>query len=145
MKSLQSESSEISTYFLINLGAMRKYPAYPVIVMLIICILTNGLSLSFRGEVFAHELDHIRQALPPDPATHLEQHRNNVSRDGADLDAATHLCLHSIGQYQPFFFNSFPLIPGQIAIEVLTVFISAIIPETIPDLPLRPPRSTSLS
>ena len=122
---------------------MRKYPAYPVILVLIVCILTNGLSLSFRGEVFAHELDHIRQVLSSNPATHLELHRNNVSRDGADLDAATHLCLHSAGQYQPFFFNSFPLILDQATTEVLTVFISAIIPETIPDLPLRPPRSIS--
>ncbi|MEK7302443.1 MAG: hypothetical protein AAB073_04770 [Pseudomonadota bacterium] len=124
---------------------MKKYPAYSVIFMLIVSILTNGLSLSFKGEVFAHELDHIRQALSADPATHLEMHRNNASWDGVDLDAATHLCLHSAGQYQPFFFNSLPLIPDQIATEVLTVFISAIIPETIPDLPLRPPRSISLS
>ena len=124
---------------------MRKYSACPVIFMLIVSILTNGLSLSFRGEVFAHELDHIRQILPPDPATHLESHRNNVSREGADLDAATHLCLHSAGQYQPFYFNSFPLMSNQAAAEVLTVFISAMIPETIPDLPLRPPRSLLLS
>jgi len=122
---------------------MKKYPAYSVIFMLIVSILTNGLSLSFKGEVFTHELDHIRQALSADPATHLEMHRNNASWDGVDLDAATHLCLHSAGQYQPFFFNSLPLIPDQIATEVLTVFISAIIPETIPDLPLRPPRSIS--
>ncbi len=124
---------------------MRNYSTYPVILMLIISILTNGLSLSFRGEVFAHELDHIRQVLSSDPATHLELHRNNVSWEGVDLDAATHLCLHSAGQYQPFFFNSFPLIPDQIVTEVLTVFISAIIPETIPELPLRPPRNISLS
>ena len=87
---------------------MRRYPIYPIIFMLIISILANGLSLSFRGEVFAHELDHAHQALSLDPATHLESHRTNVSKDGADLDATTHLCLHSTGQYQPFFFNSFP-------------------------------------
>ena len=124
---------------------MRKYSTYPVILMLIVSILVNGLSLSFRGEVFAHELDHIRQSLSAYPAMHLELHRNNVSWEGVDLDAATHLCLHSAGQYQPFFFNSFPLIPDQIVTEVLTVFISAIIPETIPELPLRPPRDISLS
>jgi len=124
---------------------MWKHPVYPVIFILIVSILTNGLSLSFRGEVFTHELDHIRQALSPDPTTHLELHRNNVSRDGPDLDAATHLCLHSAGQFQPFFFHSFPLIPDQITTEIVTVFISAIIPETIPDLPLRPPRSIALS
>ncbi len=119
---------------------MRKYPTYPVILMLIVSILTNGLSLSFRGEVFSHELDHIRQALSSDPAEHLEMHRNNVSWDGADLDAATHLCLHSAGQYQPFFFNSIPPLPDQDVTKIQAVFISSIIPEIIPDLPLRPPR-----
>lgn len=123
---------------------MRKYSAYPIIFMLIVSILTNGLSLSFRGEVFAHELDHIRQSLSADPATHLELHRNNVSWEGVDLDAATHLCLHSAGQYQPFFFHSFPLIPDVVVTEVMAVFISSLIPETIPDLPLRPPRALHL-
>ena len=123
---------------------MRKYSAYPIIFMLIVSILTNGLSLSFRGEVFAHELDHVRQSLSADPATHLELHRNNVSWEGVDLDAATHLCLHSAGQYQPFFFHSFPSIPGVIVTEVMAVFISSLIPETIPDLPLRPPRPLRL-
>ena len=122
---------------------MKKYPTYPIIFMLIVSILTNGLSLSFRGEVFSHELDHIHQELSADHATHLEHHHNNASNGGADLDAATHLTLHSAGQYQSFFFNSFPQIPDQIATETLIVFISAIIPETIPDLPLRPPRSVT--
>lgn len=123
---------------------MRKYSAYPIIFMLIVSILTNGLSLSFRGEVFAHELDHVRQSLSADPATHLELHRNNVSWEGVDLDAATHLCLHSAGQYQPFFFHSFPLIPDVVVTEVMAVFVSSLIPETIPDLPLRPPRALRL-
>ncbi|MBX9917421.1 MAG: hypothetical protein K2Y07_09335 [Nitrosomonas sp.] len=123
---------------------MRKYSAYPIIFMLIVSILTNGLSLSFRGEVFAHELDHVRQSLSADPATHLELHRNNVSWEGVDLDATTHLCLHSAGQYQPFFFHSFPLIPDVVVTEVMAVFISSLIPETIPDLPLRPPRALRL-
>lgn len=119
---------------------MRKYSAYPILFMLIVSILTNGLSLSFRGEVFAHELDHVRQSLSADPATHLELHRNNVSWEDVDLDAATHLCLHSAGQYQPFFFHSFPLIPDVMVTEVMAAFVSSFIPETIPDLPLRPPR-----
>ncbi|MBX3616880.1 hypothetical protein [Nitrosomonas sp.] len=124
---------------------MRKHVAYPVIVMLIVSILTNGLSLSFRGEVFAHELDHIRHALSADPATHLEMHRNNASWDGTELDAATHLCLHSAGQYQPFFFNSLPSVPAQKITEIMTAFISETIPEVVPDLPLRPPRTVSAS
>ena len=123
---------------------MRKYSAYPIIFMLIVSILTNGLSLSFRGEVFAHELDHVRQSLSADPATHLELHRNNVSWEGVDLDAATHLCLHSAGQYQPCFFHYLPLIPDVVVTEVMAVFISSLIPETIPDLPLRPPRALRL-
>ena len=123
---------------------MRKYSAYPIIFMLIVSILTNGLSLSFRGEVFAHELDHVRQSLSADPATHLELHRDNVSWEGVDLDAATHLCLHSAGQYQPFFFHFFPLILDVIMTEVMALFISSLIPETIPDLPLRPPRALRL-
>lgn len=126
-------------------SSMRKYPVYPILFMLIVSILTNGLSLSFSGELFAHELDHLHHdhALSADPAKHLELHHGNVARDGADLDAATHICLHSAGQYQPFFFNSFPQIADQIATETLVVFVSAFIPETIPDLPLRPPRSVS--
>jgi len=113
--------------------------------MLIVSILANGLSLSFRGEVFAHELDHIRQSLSADPAMHLELHRNNVSWEGVDLDAPTNIKKKTAGQYQPFFFNSFPLIPDVIVTEVIAVFISPFIPETIPDLPLRPPRSISLA
>ena len=120
---------------------MRKYPAYPIIFMLIVSILANGLSLSFRGEVFVHELEHMHQELSADHTTHLELHYHHISNDGDDLDVATHLCLHFGGHYQPFFFNSFPQIPAQAATEVLAVFISAIIPETILDLPLRPPRS----
>jgi len=122
------------------MNAVRKYAKCPVIMILIVCMLTNGLSLSFSGEVFAHELDHIYQKLPADPATHLEMHRNIMSQEGIDLDAATHLCLHSAGQYQPFFFNSLPQLPTQVITEKLVEYISAFVPETIPDLLLRPPR-----
>lgn len=124
---------------------MRKYLAHSVIVMLVVSILTNGLSLSFRGEVFAHELDHIYQDLPTDPAAHLEYHRNNVSWDGADLDSATHLCLHSVGQFQPFYFNSFPQLFLPKTTGFSPVMIVGFIPETLPDLPLRPPRIIDLS
>lgn len=119
---------------------MRKFPVYTIVMVLVVSILTNGLSMSFRSEVFAHELDHIRYALSADPAKHLEMHRNNTTWEGIELDAATHLCLHSAGQYQPFFFHSFPQLPEIAVTETLNVFISATIPEAIPDLPLRPPR-----
>ena len=120
---------------------MRRYPVYSIIALLVVSILTNGLSMSFRGEVFAHELDHIRYSFSADPTQHLEMHRNNASWDGIELDAATNLCLHSAGQFQPFFFYSFPQLPDIAVTKALIVFVSAIIPETIPDLPLRPPRS----
>ncbi len=120
---------------------MHRYPVYSIIALLVVSILTNGLSMSFRSEVFAHELDHIRHSFSADPAQHLEMHRNNASWDGIELDAATHLCLHSAGQFQPFFFHSFPQLPDIAVTKALIVFVSAIIPETIPDLPLRPPRS----
>lgn len=119
---------------------MRRYPVYSMIALLVVSILTNGLSMSFRSEVFAHELDHIRYSFSADPAQHLEMHRNNASWDGVELDAATHLCLHSAGQYQPFFFFSFPQLPDLIAAEIRVAYVSAIFPEIIPDLPLRPPR-----
>lgn len=119
---------------------MKKYSACSVILMLTISILVNGLSLSFKGEIFAHELEHIHQEFSPNPMTHLEAHQSNATRGSVDIDEATHLCLHSAGQYQPFFFHSFPLIPLLVVLETLAVFISAVIPETIPDLLLRPPR-----
>ena len=118
---------------------MNKCPPVPIIIMLVVCILVNGLGLSFKGGVFAHELDHARQAIPADPIAHLAFHRDSLAKDGIDLDAATHLCLHSAGQYQPFFFHSLPQVFEQTITEAVIMHISTLIPETIPDLPLRPP------
>ena len=118
---------------------MRKFTVYPVILLLIVSMLTNGISMSFRTEVFTHELDHVYQVLSADPAKHLEMHRN-VTWDGIELDAATHLCLHSVGQFQPFFFHSFPKLPDIVVTEARAVFVSKAIPEIIRDTPLRPPR-----
>ncbi|UJP05447.1 MAG: hypothetical protein LZF61_00235 [Nitrosomonas sp.] len=119
---------------------MVKFPVYPVIFLLVVSMLTNGLTMSFRSEVIAHELDHIRYSLSADPAKHLEMHRDTAAWDGLELDAATHLCLHSAGQYQPFFYHSLPYIPELTAAEALVSVISTFIPEIILDLPLRPPR-----
>ena len=103
---------------------MKKYSPAPVIFMLVVCILVNGLSLSFRGEVFAHELDHA-----------------SLAKEGIDLDAATHLCLHSAGQYQPFFFHSLPQVFQQVVAKTEIFFVSSVLPEIIPDPFLRPPSS----
>lgn len=120
---------------------MKKYSPVPVIFMLVVCILANGLSLSFRGEVFAHELDHARQVIPADPIKHLAMHRDSLAKEGIDLDAATHLCLHSAGQYQPFFFHSLPQVFQQVVTKTEIFFVSSVLPEIIPDPFLRPPSS----
>jgi len=120
---------------------MKKYSPAPVIFMLVVCILVNGLSLSFRGEVFAHELDHARQVIPADPIKHLAMHRDSLAKEGIDLDAATHLCLHSAGQYQPFFFHSLPQVFQQVVAKTEIFFVSSVLPEIIPDPFLRPPSS----
>lgn len=120
---------------------MKKYSPVPVIFMLVVCILANGLSLSFRGEVFAHELDHARQVIPADPIKHLAMHRDSLAKEGIDLDAATHLCLHSAGQYQPFFFHSLPQVFKQVVAKTEIFFVSSVLPEIIPDPFLRPPSS----
>jgi len=124
---------------------MKKYSSNSMIFMLVLCMLVNGLSLSFRSEVFAHELDHARQVIPADPIKHLAMHRDSLAKEGIDLDAATHLCLHSAGQYQPFFFHSLPQVFHQTMTETEILFVSSVIPESIPDLPLRPPSPFTIS
>ena len=39
--------------------------------------------------------------------------------DEGHLDAATHLCLHAAGQYQPFFFTSPPFVPASAGVEAI--------------------------
>lgn len=112
-----------------------------VILIFFVSMLTNILGWSFNDKVFAHELDHHYHAalFTADPQKHLDLH--HALGDNGELDAATHLCLHAAGQYQPFFVNSPFLIMASVAeAEVLTVFVSEIIPESIPDSLFRPPR-----
>ena len=120
---------------------MKKRYLQPVIFALLVGVLTNACGWAFNGEVFAHELDHAHHVHSLDPAAHLEAHHQTEADDEDQLDAATHLSLHAAGQYQPFFFMP-PLIPpASGAIEVLTVFVPATIPDSILDSPLHPPRS----
>lgn len=112
-----------------------------VILIFFVSMLTNTLGWSFNDKVFAHELDHHYHAalFTADPQKHLDLH--HALGDNGELDAATHLCLHAAGQYQPFFVNSPLLIMASVAeAEILTVFVSEIIPESIPDSLFRPPR-----
>jgi len=122
---------------------MLKLPVHATIVILIVVILTNGIGISFKPEVFAHELDHARQSLSSNPASHLEVHRNSVFIDNLELDAATHLCLHAAGQYQPFYFNLIATLPPLEGKEILVPHISSMLPDSILELPYHPPRILS--
>lgn len=125
-----------------NLNAMNKRcHTYSVMLVLFVSMMTNAFGWAFNGEVFAHELDHEHHVLSLDPAAHLEAHHHAVLNDDGHLDAATHMCLHAAGQYQPFFFTPPLIVPASIGMEVLAVFVSVVIPESIPDSPLHPPRS----
>lgn len=119
----------------------RRHP-YLIMLLLLVSMLTNGLGWAFNGQVIAHELDHQHQALSSDPTTHLDAHRHAAIDDESLLDAATHLSLHAAGQYQPFFFTALPpFVPASIGTQVLTAFVSIIIPQSIPDSLLRPPKN----
>jgi hypothetical protein len=112
-----------------------------IMIMLFVSMMTNAFGWAFNGEVFAHELDHEHHVLSLDPAAHLEAHRNAALNDDGHMDAATHLCLHAAGQYQPFFFTPPLTVPASIGMEALVAFVSATVPESIPESPLHPPRS----
>ncbi|KIO49953.1 hypothetical protein [Nitrosospira sp. NpAV] len=123
----------------------KRRHTYSVMLLLFVSMLTNAFGWAFNGEVFAHELDHEHHVLSLDPAAHLKAHQESVFRDEGHLDAATHLCLHAAGQYQPFFLTMPPLVPASAGAEVLMTFISVTVPESIPDSPLHPPRNTLTS
>lgn len=111
-----------------------------VMLTLVVSMLTNALGWAFNGEVFAHELDHEHHVLSLDPTAHLEAHRSALRNDEGHLDAATHLCLHAAGQYQPFFFTAPLAVPPALHAQALVAPVSASVPEAIPDSPLHPPR-----
>ena len=123
----------------------KRRHIYSVMLILFVTMLTNAFSWAFNGEVFAHELDHEHHVLSPDPTAHLEAHQHASLNDDGHLDAATHLCLHAAGQYQPLFFTPPLIVPTSTGMEVLAIFVSAIIPDSVLDLPLHPPRSTPVT
>src|SRR6185312_7331030 len=126
-----------------NLSVMNKRRhLYSVMLVLFVTMLTNAFGWAFNGEVFAHELDHEHHVLSLDPTAHLEAHQHALINDEGHLDAATHLCLHAAGQYQPFFFTPPPLVPASAGVEMLSAFVSITFPESVPDSPLHPPRNT---
>jgi hypothetical protein len=123
----------------------RRLAINSVILIFIVSMLTNILGWAFNEKVIAHELEHHYYAtlFSADPQKHLDLH--HALGDNGELDAATHLCLHAAGQYQPFFLNSSFLIMASVAeAETLAAFVLTIIPESIPDSLFRPPRNISL-
>ncbi len=83
----------------------RSYLIKRICLLFILTMLTNTLGWSLNGEVYAHELEHLRysELFTANPETHRKLHRE--LSDNGEIDAATHLCLHAAGQYQPFYFN----------------------------------------
>lgn len=119
----------------------KRSVIHSVILIFVLSMLTNTLGWSFNDKVFAHELDHHYHAalFSADPQKHLDLH--HVLGDNGELDAATHLCLHAAGQYQPFFLNALVLIlPSVAEARALIELVSTMIPESIPDSLFRPPR-----
>ena len=105
-------------------------------------MLTTGFGWAFNGEVFAHELDRKHHALSLDPVALQQAHEFEASHDGKHVDAAIDLCLHAAGQYQPFFFTVPPLVPASLGMEAMTLFVPVIVPESIPESPLHPPKTS---
>ena len=122
---------------------MNKRNINSVMLLLLISMMTNAFGWAFNGEVFAHELDHEHHLLSLDPTAHLGAHQHAAINDEGHMDAATHLCLHAAGQYQPFFFIPPPFVPATTGVEPLIAFLPVIVPESIPDSPLHPPKKSS--
>ena len=108
-------------------------------------VITNAFGWAFSGEVFAHELDHEHPILSLDPMAHLKAHQHDSDKDSSQLDAATHLCLHASGQYQPLYFTAPLFVPTSVSSDALTVFISGFIPDSVSEPPLRPPKITLIT
>lgn len=121
----------------------KRHHIYSVMLILCVTMLTNAVSWAFSGEVFAHELDQEHHVLSIDPIAAIEAHQGAVLNEDGHLDAATHLCLHAAGQYQPLFFTAPLLVPASTGMDALAIFVSAIIPDSVLDSPLHPPRNKS--
>ncbi|KXK40022.1 hypothetical protein [Nitrosomonas europaea] len=123
---------------------MNKPFAVRLIVLAFLAsMLANTFGWSFNGKVFAHELahHHYRELFLMHPDVHLELH--HALDDNADLDAATHLCLHAAGQFQPFYLPAALQISSADTREMAPEIAEDSFPETIPDRLYHPPRLLS--
>lgn len=124
----------------------HSYLIKTVCLLFIITMLTNTLGWSFNSKVYTHELEHLRysELFTANPENHRELHRE--LSDNGEIDAATHLCLHAAGQYQPFYFNSIiTAIMVFNSIEAILVNNPKLLPEIILEAFLRPPISSNTS
>jgi hypothetical protein len=118
----------------------KQFTIRLTVLALLISMLANTFGWSFNGDVFAHELAHHqhRELFAIHPDAHLALHHE---LDGnVELDAATHLCLHSAGQYQPFYLCTALQIAATVIKENVTESITSLFPEPIPDSFYHPPR-----
>ena len=124
----------------------NSYLIKTVCLLFIITMLTNTLGWSFNSKVYTHELEHLRysELFTANPENHRELHRE--LSDNGEIDAATHLCLHAAGQYQPFYVNSIiTAIMVFNSIEAILVNNPKLLPEIILEVFLRPPISSNTS
>lgn len=114
-----------------------------IVLAFFVSMLTNTFGWSFNGKVFTHELahHHYRELFLMYPDVHLELH--HALDDGVDLDAATHLCLHAAGQFQPFYLPALLQINTADVREMTPEIADSSFPETIPDRLYHPPRLLS--
>lgn len=114
-----------------------------IILAFLVSMLTNTFGWSFNGKMFTHELahHHYRELFLIYPDAHLELH--HALDDSVDLDAATHLCLHAAGQFQPFYLPASLQINTADVREMTPEIADSSFPETIPDRLYHPPRLLS--
>ncbi len=81
----------------------RFFTINPVVFVLFVNRLTNGLAWAFHGEVFMHELGHDHQH------TLSTAHPYNEFSDEKNLNLSVHICFELV--YQPFVFTKLPFRP----------------------------------
>jgi len=120
---------------------MTKLPAARFIILtLLVSMLANTFGWSFNGKVFAHELSHLhyKELFLIYHDKHLELHQ---TLDGSmELDAATHLCLHAAGQFQPFYLYLTLQITAVAVEEIMAANMIDTFRKLAPDPFFRPPR-----
>jgi hypothetical protein len=117
----------------------RPFTIYPIVFVLLVSLLANGLASAFHGEVFVHELGHNHQHTHSIAENELTGYSYNEFSDEKNLDHSVHVCFSAV--YQPILFTILPLLPTVAGKEILSEPITLQISKSIPDLPFHPPRN----